>query len=231
MTWIHNAGSNWDPLIEAYCKAHHIARTNDTTTHLDLQIRDIAIELKAEDLHQSLFTKGQIAGNLRWELQQYYLPLRARGELKEIWVFVCLTDKTSWRDIETLASLLFPHRIPHKLFESREMAVAAIDEAIQSTGQIIDLNYPPYINMSDELCVLFKMLRVFPGMTHDHIAEYASRYTIEFIEDQEPIIPAEFFDWFINDVCRHASTNLERLWYDFWNAGIEPRGNILGKGK
>jgi len=51
----------------------------------------IGIEVKHLDLHQSMMGHGK-AGILAWELQRYYLPLRASGFLEEVWVMVTNTN-------------------------------------------------------------------------------------------------------------------------------------------
>ena len=227
--WQFNAGDQWNPVLKLHCMKYNLKHIYETTSHIDLLLDSkIAVEFKAEDLHSSLFMKYQIAGNLRWEMQQYYLPLRAQGQIEEIWIYVALTETTSWKDIEALLSYAFDHRIAVKLFESREAAVKDCATQWANYGKPIDLHYPPYINMSLPIPMITKMMRIFPGMTEERIQEYMDRYAQSFIEteDPEPIIPEEFFEWF-TDQCKANSNNLERLWYDFWCGGMEPKENTI----
>lgn len=178
--WLFKGGNVWDRVIGEFTdKKDDIQATCIEKQKIDLLIKFkgiTIIELKADDLHKSLYPRGKTKKqtSLGRELKQHYLPFKAdrkwlicsngKSELtKPITKDMKLDrkERENWKnayrqwyytEYDYFSLIGFMAKYPEfqtYIYESRKAAIKKIYERIRDNDYTVNLNKPVYVTVGD----------------------------------------------------------------------------------
>ena len=209
------AGTGWDGLLNLFCIKYKIPYEQnhgyeDLIVVLELntnEILSIGIELKASDLHGSLFGKREDS-KLTTELLQEYV-----GKFDRVYVMVA--GEPLVQELKVLASLSCKYDFFWKWAKDRETVIEDLYDLLTN----LDKTYRTYyVNDSDAVTLIEAMMRKFMG--EDRILPL-----LENLETKGNFVPKDQF----SGISDCLSGEFKRKWDDWFFNGIEPSTNDLWK--
>ena len=226
MIWRYNAGDTWNPVIALFCEKHGIPAILDTTQEFDLWIwtptATYGIELKATDMHSSLFPKNTTS------LEREFKGDKALGKVGYVnggfdhVVLIYVHQGMDMKDLQALDRLMFKFpTIRRKSYMNQKNAIAGIYRMVQKGISRTNLDEPSYFSQNLGNTLANQLVRI-PGVPSDKALELSN-----LLEHNPSMI---YEDGLINkirkvfpDLVDGSYHHMVSVIYDYYRGGVEPR--------